>query len=450
MHHRVSRPSRRQFIGSSAAAAVGGLSLGSFASPALAQRAVPTLPLGELRLTGPPDEAYWWKVRSQYNMIDGLTFMNNGTLGPMPRVVMEEHDRVFREIAADPTNGSRRDELDANRESLAAFVGAEPEEIAYTRSTTEGMNIFAMGVDWNEGDEILMCTHEHNGGIEAYLTLEQRRHIKINRLEIPSPPESIDQIVDLYERAITPKTRCIMVSHITYVTGLLLPIKELSELAHRKGLMISVDGAHPLGMIDIDIHDLGCDHYAAPGQKWLMSGTGTGLAYVSRNVMKNVWPLMGAGSYRHPETGTLEFYQDSRKYEDCGQRDTPSALGMRTAIRFQNTIGKKTIETRVRQLTTRLKSGLAEIEGVKLWTSMSPQLSAGLTLFSIGEIPMANIVKVLMDRERIYIRSMSTGDLNAVRVSTHVYNMPDEVDRLLDGVRHLATHWSDYMSESAA
>ena len=168
------------------------------------------------------------------------------------------------------------------------------------------------------------------------------------------------------------------------------------------------------------------------------------------DVMPNVWPLMGAGSYRNAETDELEFYQDARKYEDCGQRDTPSALGMSTAIHFQKMIGKKTIENRVRQLTTRLKAGLAKIDGVTLWTSMNPKLSAGLTLFSIREIPMANIVKALMDRDRIYIRTMRTGNLNGVRASTHIYNMPDEVDRLLEGVRHLAAHSSDYMSESTA
>ena len=154
--------------------------------------------------------------------------------------------------------------------------------------------------------------------------------------------------------------------------------------------------------------------------------------------------------YRRVDADTLEFYQDSRKYEDCGQRDTPSALAMRTAIHFQDTIGKKTIEARERQLTTQLKAGLAEIDGVKLWTSMNPELSAGLTLFSIREIPMANIVTALMERDRIYIRTMGTGNLNGVRASTHIYNMPDDVDRLLEGVRHLATHSSDYVSESTA
>lgn len=427
-------------------AAVSGLSLGGLTRRAEAQRAVSALPLDELRLSGAPDEAYWWKVRSQYNLIDGFTFMNNGTLGPMPKVVMDENDRVFKEIAIDPTNGSRREELDANRALLATFVGADPEELAYTRSTTEGMNIFAMGVDWREGDEILMCTHEHNGGIEAYLTLERRRGVKINWLEIPSPPDSLDQIIDLYDQAITPRTRCIMVSHITYVTGLLMPVKALTELARRRGVLISVDGAHPVGMLDVDFHAMGCDHYAAAGQKWLMCGTGTGLVCVGRDVMDRVWPLMGAGSYRDDDTDELKFYEDSRKYEDAGQRDIPSALGMAAAIRFQNTIGKKLIETRVRELSTRLREGLEEIEGVKLWTSMDPALSAGLTLFSIRDIPMENITKALMEQDRIYIRTMSTGNLNAVRASTHIYNMPGEVDRLVAGVRQVAKNWSDYMA----
>ena len=440
--------SRRRFIGGSAAA-VGGLGLSSVATPVGAQQPVSALPLSELRLEGTPDEAYWWRVRSQYNLVDGLTFMNNGTLGPVPKVVMDENVRVFRDLAADPRNGSRRPELDANRKVLASFVGAAPEEIAHARSTTEGMNIFAMGVGLERGDEILMCRHEHNGGIEAYLTLERRRGIKIKWLDIPSPPAGVDEIVGLYERAITPKTRCIMVSHVTYVTGLLMPIAELTELAHRRGLLISVDGAHPLGMLDLDFHSLGCDHYAAAGQKWLMCGTGTGLAYVSREIMGRVWPLMGAGSYREEGSRERKFYDDSRKYEDAGQRDIPSALGMGTAVRFQEAIGKPNVETRVRQLATRLKEGLSTIEGVKLWTSMDPKLSAALTLFSIRDIPMQNIVDALMARDRIYIRTMRTGGLNAVRVSTHIYNVPGEVDRVLDGVRYIAKNWDAHMATAS-
>jgi selenocysteine lyase/cysteine desulfurase len=428
------------------AAAVGSMAGGRFAW-ADTPRPTSSLPLDQLKLTGTPDEAYWWKVRSQFNIIDGMAFMNNGTQGPMPRYVYEENDRVLREIAEDPSNNYRRDGLNEVRKKLAQFFGADAAEISYTRSTTEGMNIFAMGIDWKEGDEVVMNSHEHPGGYKAYMALERRRGITVKRIEVPSPPESIDQIVDIYEKAITPKTRAFVVSHITYVTGLLTPIKELSELAHRKGLLITVDGAHPPGMLDLDFHDMGCDHYAAAGQKWMLCGTGTGTNYIKRDVQDQVWPLMGVGG--NVRDGEWTPTEDASRYEECGQRDIPSALGMGASVTFHETIGKQNIEARVRQLSLRLKEGLKEIPGVKLWTSMDPKLSAGLTLFSVRDIPMANVRDGIMDLDRVYIRTMRTGGLNGCRASTHLYNMPSEVDRLLKCVRHIAEHSSDYMQATA-
>lgn len=441
--------SRRKFLGGSVAAAVGGLAAGTLSPRSVeAQKAVPALPLSELEPSGMLDEAYWWRVRSQFNVVDGMRFMNNGTLGPVPRFVRDENQRIFREIAEDPTNGYRREELDENRKLLAEFVGAAPAEIAYSRSTTEGMNMFAHGIDWREGDEVIMNLHEHPGGYEVYELFEKRYGIQIKWIEIPSPPESTDQVVELYAKAIGPRSRAIVVSHMTYVTGLLTPVKELSELAHQRGLLISVDGAHPLGMIAMDFHELGCDHYAGAGQKWLLCGTGTGLTYFKKDVQEQIWPFMSYGGSK--EDGELVMYEDARKYEDCGQRDVPSALGMASAVTFQQTIGKRNIEGRVRSLATRLKDGLQEIPGVKLWTSTDPQLSGGLTLFSVRDVPMDNVQKALLDQFGVYIRTMTTGNLNAVRASTHFYNMPGDVDRLLEGVRHIAQNWSDYMTPTAS
>ena len=433
------RFSRRGFLGSSMAAAVGGLSTGLFGSRLQAQaRPVPALPLDQLRPMGALDEAYWWKVRSQFNIVDGLAFMNNGTQGPMARVVVDKNIRILREIAEDPTNNYRRADIDAVREKVAPFVGASPDEIALTRSTTEGMNIFAHGLDWREGEEVLMNSHEHGGGRGPYLTLMERLGIKISVIDLPSPPESTSQIVDLYEKAITPRTRAIMVSHITYVTGLVTPIKMLSEMAHRHGLLLSVDGAHPLGMLDLDFHDMGCDHYSAAGQKWLLAGGGTGVCYVKRDIQDQVWPLMGG-----PPS---ERTQSARRYESVGQHNIPSVLGMEDAVDLQMTIGKRNIEERDRQLSNRLRAGLKDIPGVHLWTSTDRGLSAGLTLFSVHDIPMANVVRALFDEVRVHIRTMGTGNLNGVRASTHFYNMPHEVDRLLEGVRHIAANASNYMS----
>jgi selenocysteine lyase/cysteine desulfurase len=401
----------------------------------------PTLTTNDLKPTGPLDEAYWWKVRSQFNIIDGMTFMNNGTEGPVPRCVTEANERVFREIAENPSNNYRREEVDVVRGIVARFVNADPLEIALTRSTTEGMNIFTHGLDWKAGDEVVYCNHEHGGGIGPYRTLEKRVGIRQVVINIPSPPTSIDEIVGLYEKAITPRTKVIMVSHMTYVTGLITPVKELADLAQRRGLLISVDGAHPLGMLDLDLKAMNVHHYSAAGQKWLLCGTGTGVCYVRRDVQDRIWPLMGPPG--EPKDG-------AKKYEAFGQRDVPSALGMAAAVDLQNAIGKRNVEDRVRFLSARLRAGLQQIPGVKMWTSDDPKFAAGLTLFSVRGIPMDNIQKAILARDRIYIRTMTTGGLNAVRAATHIYNMPEEVDRLIASVRHVSENASRYMTTSAA
>jgi selenocysteine lyase/cysteine desulfurase len=435
--------SRRGFIGRTAGAALGaasGLVPRVFAQGAQEALAKPALGLGELKANGPLDEAYWWKVRSQFNIVDGMTFMNNGTEGPVPRVVSEANERVFREIAEDPSNNSRREEVDKVRARIAEFVGASPEEIAVTRSTTEGMNIFTHGLDWKAGDEVVYGTHEHGGGIGPYTTLAKRVGVKVNLVEIPAPPQSVDQLVGLYEKAITPRTKVLMVSHITYVTGLVTPVKELTELAHRKGILISVDGAHPLGMLQLDLKGNNFDHYSAAGQKWLMCGTGTGVCFVKRELQDRVWPLMGPPG--DPKDG-------AKKYESFGQRDVPSALGMVAALDLQLAIGRKNVEERVRFLSTRLRNGLKEIPGVKLWTSNDPKLSAGLTSFTVRDIPMASVQKAIWNHDRIYIRTMATGNLNACRAATHIYNMPAEVDHLIASVKWVSENAAKLSSTAA-
>jgi selenocysteine lyase/cysteine desulfurase len=431
-----SRVSRRRFIGSSISAAVGGLAATSIPHAAKAERRISSDPLDGLLPQQDPDEAFWWEIRSQFNIQDGLTFMNTGTFGPPPRVVREEHLKIQRELSEDPRDNYRTGELRENKAVLADFFGAAPEEIAYMRSTTEGMNTFANGLNLREGDEVLMCNYEHPGGYGAYRALEHYVGIKVNEVDIPILPESVDQVVELYERAITPRTRAIVVSHITYISGLLTPVKELSEMAHRRGLLISVDGAHPAGMIQLDFHDIGCDHYAAAGQKWLLAGTGTGVAYFSRDVQDLIHPLMGPDG--HDEDGVWVMHEDAGRYEQCGQRNIPAALGLKTAIEFQNKIGPANIEARVRQLATRFREGLLEIPGVRLQTPMDPRMGAGLTHFSIPAVPMDNVRQGIMDLSGIHIRTSSRGEVSGCRASTHFYNMPDEVDELLRCVKYIA------------
>jgi selenocysteine lyase/cysteine desulfurase len=440
---------RRRFLGGSAAA-LGGLTTGLLGETLQAQPKAPPRAMGlaALKPTGALDEAYWWKVRGQFNVTDGLTFMNNGTYGPTPRVVLEALGKYERELAEDPTDNYRNEGRDEVRKRMAAFVGATPDEIALTRSTSEGMNIFLRGFDWKAGDEVVYCTHEHGGGIQPLLQLEARYGVKLVKIEVPSPPDSVDQIVKIYERAMTSKTKMIMVSHMTYVTGLITPIKALADLAHSKGALISVDGAHPLGMLDLSLGAAGIDHYAAAGQKWLLAGTGTGVCYVKRSVQDRIWPLMGYADLKTTNDPKAASY-GARKYELGGQRNVPSFMAMAEAMDFHEAIGKKNVEGRVRQLSTKLRAGLKGIPGVKLWTSEDPQFAAGLTLFSVRDIPMENVVKGVYEFNRVWIRTMATGNLNGVRAATHIYNMPEEVDRLLEAVEHVAKNSTRYMTTTA-
>ncbi len=442
--------SRRRFLGGSAAA-LGGLSAGLFGETLAAQPKAPPLarPLATLVPAGPLDETYWWKVRGQFNVVDGLTFMNNGTYGPTPRVVVEALGRYERELAEDPTDNYRNEGRDAVRARMAAFVGARPDEIALTRSTSEGMNIFIRGLDWKAGDEVVFCTHEHGGGIQPLQQIEARYGVKLVRIEVPSPPESVDQIVKLYERAMTAKTRLIMVSHMTYVTGLVTPVQQLSDLAHAHGALISVDGAHPLGMLDLNLGVTGIDHYAAAGQKWLLAGTGTGVCFLKRSLQDRIWPLMGYADQKTANDPASTAF-GAKRYELGGQRNVPSFMAMAEAMDFHEAIGKKNVEARVRQLSTRLRAGLKDIPGVKMWTSEDPALAAGLTLFSVRDLPMENVVKAVYGYNRVWIRTMTTGNLNGVRAATHIYNLPEEVDRLLDAVTHVAKNAARYSSTAAA
>jgi selenocysteine lyase/cysteine desulfurase len=196
-------------------------------------------------------------------------------------------------------------------------------------------------------------------------------------------------------------------------------------------------------MIDVNFQNLGCDHYAAAGQKWLLAGTGTGLGFFKTDIQDQIHPLMGADG--HEEDGHWVLHEDAGRYEHCGQRHISSALGMKTAVEFQTSIGKANIEARVRQLSTQFKEGLLEIPGVRLQTPMDPSMSAGLTHFSVENVPIDNLRQGIMDLGGIHIRTSSRGDVAGCRASTHFYNMPEEVDELLRCVRHIATHSADYM-----
>jgi len=383
-----------------------------------------------------PDGAYWEEIRKLFEFEDRFIMMNNGTLGPMPKSVFNTLMRYFRVQVSNPYDGYNY--LPAIRESvrdkLAAFVNASPDEVAITSNTTEGLNFVINGLDLKAGDEVLMSNLEHPGHIGPWKLKEKRTGIVLKEVPLSATTRSVDEIVGAFAAAVTPKTRVLSVSHTVFITGLIMPLKELSRLARDKGLLILADSAHGIGMLDLDMKALGIDFFASSPYKWLGAPTGVGLLYVRKEAVDKVYPTVVSSGW---ETNTA-----ASKLDPSGQRSDAMLYALDEALNFNNRIGKSRIERRIKVLAARLKQELAKIPGVKVHTPADPYLSAGLNAFSMGGALEAKLVDYLREKYNLVVRT--TGNTKAgtygVRVSTPIYVSTKEVDMVVEGVRTLLAH----------
>jgi len=411
---------------------------GWVAAPNMARMAQASAPDAMKAGAAPDEEALWASVRRQFLLPPRPAYLNNGSLGPMPEPVVQARCANTRALAASPGDYRQQRERESVRDALAAFVGADADDIAITANTTEGMNLFAHGLDWQAGDEVIISTQEHPGGSGAYRTLEERRSIRIRWVELPLQPADESELLAAYAEVIGPRTRVIVVSHVSYVTGVKMPIAALAELAHRHGALLSVDGAHGLGMLPLDLPALACDHYAASGQKWLLAGPGSGLCYLSAAVRQQLWPLMG---YR----GAQQRGAAASAYEHHGQENLAAIAGLAAALQWQQRLVRAQIAARGCGLAQQLRDGLAGIDGVRLLTPRSAALNASITSFSVGEIAASRLADAVVRLAECYVIAMPVLGLNAVRVSTHVFNSRAEVERVLAAVSQIAANEFDYL-----
>jgi isopenicillin-N epimerase len=383
-----------------------------------------------------PDGVYWDAVGKHFLFQDGLIMMNNGTLGPMPEPVFNSLIKCFKLQVTNPFDcynfiPRKKEEV---RAKLARFINASPDEVVMTRNTTEGMNFVANGLDLKEGDEVLLSSMEHPAGIHPWRLKEKRYGIKIKEVPLGLPPKSSEEIVTAFEKAITPRTKVISVSHTVFISGLIFPIKELSKMAHEKGVLVLADSAHGIGMLSLNVKELGADFFASSPYKWLGAPTGVGLFYVRKEAQDKLWPTIASSGW--------DRHKNARKYETLGQRADALIVALGEAVDFQNAIGKERIERRIKTLAAYLKRGLKKIPGVKLHTSQDPYLSGGLTALSVEGVEPRKIVNYLREKYNIVIRTIGNKEAGTygVRVSTHIYVSLKHIDMVLEGIQHLVRH----------
>lgn len=384
------------------------------------------------------DAAFWAMVRAQYPVTRERIYFNTGGLGPAPYPVLDVLQRVTTELQRISEHGHKH--IEEARDPLAAFLGVRPAEVAFMRNATEGNSTIALGLDLRAGDEVIFETHAHPGGAIPWMSRQKEQGIRVRAFE-PDPTSeagNLERIQDL----ITPRTRVIQVSHVTAPTGIRMPVEAIRRLAHDRGLWFHIDGAQSAGMYPFDLKTIGCDSFATSGHKWMGAPHGTGILYVREDRLDEVAPTeVGAYSDRGgPDSfiipDVLLYNGTAQRYEP-GTRNAPLVAGVVAAVRFLQEVGMARIGARGQDLARRLQVGLRALPGITILTPEDPALSASITTFKSDRVPYDRLFTELFAQHNMRCRVVTERGLDALRVSTHLFNTEDEVDQLVAATHEL-------------
>lgn len=391
-------------------------------------------------LADPQDPTFWKSVRDQFMLSKETVFFNTGTVGVMPKAVVDkmvEHTHVMATHVADWAYKDDNKEqfisgynnLLPIRTKVAKLLNCEVGEIAMTDNVTNGMSYLANGITLQPGDEILTTDQEHGGGQSSWKVKEKRFGAVFKTVAIGKPITSSSEVYDTIIKALTPQTKVLMLSHMISGTGSILPVKELCAEARKRGIFTVLDGAQTIGHIKIDLKDIDCDAYVGCFHKWMGAPTGTGFMFVKSNLIKDIWTTVA--SYRWDD-----HVDEGFRFTQRGTGNFAILLALEVALDFHFQLGPDNVYQRIKFLGDHLRSGLRQNKKVKIFSSKEEAMSAGITLYSIEGLTGAQIQDAYWAKGKM--RPRSQGDVYGVRHSTHIFNSTEEIDRALQIVNELS------------
>jgi isopenicillin-N epimerase len=386
-----------------------------------------------LPVAGDPD--YWDKVRDQFLLARDKVFFNNGTIGAMPRVVLDRTVDHLRKLAIDVADWDYRgtnwiggyDQMLSLRGKAARLVNADVKEIALTENVTCANSYIAAGLELEHGSEILMSDQEHPGGESPWQDAARRHGGTVNKVTLPRPAHNPDEIITLVKQAFTPRTRVLFLSHVITGAGAVLPVKEICAEARSRGIFTVIDGAQALGHVRVDMKDIGCDAYVSCLHKWLLAPAGNGFLYLRRDNAKSVWTTLASANWDNHE-------DDGYRLTQRGTGSMSLLVGAEAAMDFHLSLGAERVQQRIKFLGDRLRAGLRGIPKVTIYTPEHTAMSAGITVYAVEGVSGAQLQDEFWNRARQRPRSLGNG----VRQCTHIFNSPAEVDKSLEIVRAVA------------
>ena len=382
------------------------------------------------------------KIRSQIPVLGHTAYMNTGWSGPPPRRVAQAmKDRIDLELEQGPImpevlEAGREIQAQA-REAAARILNATVDEVLVTRNTTEGLNIVLSGLDWKQGDEIIICDMEHGSVIASAQLIGQRYGVVVKVVDLDYR-DSSETILTKIESAFTSKTRMVFISHILYTTGRRMPAEEIAQLTKDRGVLFMLDGAQTGGHIALDMARSGFDFYSIPGQKWLLGYEGSGALFIRREHLERVHPAHTGGRavVRPVDAHNFRPVPDTMEKFLGGSASVPVQAAFLEATKFIEEIGIHNIEERNLDLADSAKAKLSEIPGVTVLSPSERRDSSGLVSFSVAGQTPVSVVERLWENHRIVVRQVNHPE--GVRASLHFFNTEQEVDLLVGGTRELA------------
>ena len=378
------------------------------------------------------DDKFWNQIRTQYMLKPDYINLENGFYNFIPQPTLEKYIQHIRDINYQGSYYMRtvqRDNKKRMAAKLAAVAGCSPEELIITRNTTESLDLVIAGQDWKAGDEALMAIQDYGAMLDMFEQVSKRYGVLLNKVSIPNLPASDEEIVSLYEKAITPKTKLLMIPHMVNITGHILPVRKICGMAHSKGVEVMVDGAHAFAHIQYKISELDCDYYGTSLHKWMSVPLGAGFLFVKKEKITKTWPLIGDGT---------KDLSDIRRLNHIGTHACATDLTIEDAIDFYNMIGAERKEKRLRYIQQYWTSRVKNVPKIIINTPTDDKRSCGIANVGIAGMTPADLAKRLMDEHKIFTVAIDTANVHGCRITPNVYTSLEELDAFVAALKKLA------------
>ncbi len=379
------------------------------------------------------EEDFWYYIQQSFTVSPGLINLNNGGVSPAPIPVQEAVKRFYDYSNEAPSYYMWRI-LDQGREplrkNLAKLAACDAEEIAINRNSSEGLETVIFGLQLKAGDEIVAAKQDYPNMVNAYNQRQKRDGIKMVWINLELPSEDENYLVNQYVKAFTPKTKIVHITHIINWNGQILPVKKIAQEAHKRGIEVIVDGAHSFAHFNFKIPDLDCDYFASSLHKWLFAPIGSGMLYVKKEKIKNIYPLFA--------TSDDPLKEDIRKFENLGTRPFFIEQAIGKALEFHEMIGSERKEKRLHYLKNYWMEKVKDVSKVKLNTSLDPKWGCAIGNIGIEGKKSGELDSFLFDKYKIHTVAIEWENIHGVRITPNVYTTIANLDLLVEGITAFA------------